>query len=476
MRYRLLGHTGLYVSELSLGSMTFGGGPFWEAIGTLDENAATAIVKSAIDAGVNLIDTADVYADGLSEQIVGRAVARLGVARDSILIATKVHERMAAHPNGGGSTRLRILAGIDASLARLGVDHVDLYQVHGVDPVTDVAETLDALDAVVRSGKARYVGVCNFPAWRLQKAVGVAAERHAPAPVSQQVYYSLAGRDAERAILPQAIDAGIGVLVWSPLAGGMLSGRIDPLAPSAGPVDARRTAFDFPPIDAERTARIIATARVIADEHSASAAQVALAWLLTRPGVTSVIVGAKSIAQLSENLGAGELARALTSDQIARLDAVSALPVEYPGWMVDYQAAARIPGGERPMADDGQDVRRARGLAILETLFGGEPPTTPVNRDLMAISTQHLFGDIWSRPGLSLRDRELVTVSVIAALGFERQLRLHLRGAIAAGITRAELIEVFVHLAHYSGYPSGFTALAVAHEVFEQIDGEGAPG
>ena len=350
MRYRILGRTGLHVSELALGTMTFGGGPFWGAIGSLDAEAATAVVKAAFEAGINLFDTADVYAGGRSEELLGQAIATLGLPRGEIIIATKVHERVGPGPNGGGSTRKRILAGIDESLRRLGLDHVDLYQLHGVDPLTDPAETLEALDAVVRAGKARHAGVCNFPGWRVQQLLGLAESRRLAAPVSQQVYYSLAGRDAEREVLPQAEAASLGLLVWSPLAGGLLSGKFDPLAPGAGPEGARRTGFDFPPVNRPRAAAVIEAARPIATAHGAGLAELALAWLLTRPAVTSVITGVKTVAQLTANLRAVELARALTAEQLAALDAASALPAEYPGWMVAYQAAQRSPEGARPDA------------------------------------------------------------------------------------------------------------------------------
>jgi aryl-alcohol dehydrogenase-like predicted oxidoreductase len=348
MRYRTLGRTGLYVSELSLGTMTFGGGEFWSAIGDLDVEAAKPLIARAFEAGINLIDTADVYAAGRSEAIVGQAIRDLGLPRDEIIVATKAHERVGTGPNAGGSTLNHVMASVDRSLKRLRVDHIDLFQLHGVDPVTPPEAVVEALATVVRSGKVRYVGVCNHPGWRVERLSSIAERTGAPPLAANQIYYSLAGRDAEREILPQAENAGIGVLVWSPLAGGLLSGKFDPLATETGPADARRTGFDFPPVDRPRAAAVIAAARPIAQAHGVSVARVALAWLLTRETVTSVIVGAKRVDQLDDNLGAVDLARALTPDQIAALDAASTPPTEYPGWMVDYQAAARAPEGDRP--------------------------------------------------------------------------------------------------------------------------------
>lgn len=348
MRYRTLGRTGLYVSELSLGAMTFGGEGFWSAIGDLDVESALPIVKAAFDGGVNLIDTADVYSNGASETIVGEALRRLGLPRDELVLATKAYERMGPGPNAVGSTVHHIVSSVDASLRRLGVDHIDLFQLHGVDPVTPVEETIEGLDRVVRAGKVRYAGVCNHPGWRVEQALSVAARTGGPRLAANQIYYSLAGRDAEREVLPQAEMAGVGVLVWSPLAGGLLSGKFDPLDTAAGPEGARRTGFDFPPVDRPRTARVLAAARPIAEAHGASIAQVSLAWLLTRPAVSSVIVGARRLEQIEDNLKAVDLAHALTAEDLAALDAASTLPEEYPGWMVAYQANARMPGGDRP--------------------------------------------------------------------------------------------------------------------------------
>jgi aryl-alcohol dehydrogenase-like predicted oxidoreductase len=348
MQYRTLGRTGLYVSELSLGTMTFGGGAFWEAIGELDVDDAARIIACAVDAGINLIDTADVYAQGRSEEITGAAIRKLGLPRHELILATKAHERVGAGPNAGGSTLRHLMWSVEQSLTRLQVDHIDLFQLHGVDPVTPPEEIVDALSAIVRSGKVRHVGLCNHPGWNAERLIGIAERTHGPRIAANQVYYSLAGRDAEREVLPHALAAGLGILVWSPLAGGLLSGKFDPNATGDGPADARRTAFDFPPVDRARATAVLATACPIAEAHGTSVASVALAWLLTRQAVSSVILGVKRVDQLTDNLRAVELSRALTQEQCAALDEASRLPEEYPGWMVAYQAAARTPGGDRP--------------------------------------------------------------------------------------------------------------------------------
>jgi aryl-alcohol dehydrogenase-like predicted oxidoreductase len=333
MRYRLLGKTGLYVSELCLGTMTFGGKGFWEVIGKLGASEVEPLVGSALDAGVNFIDTADVYAEGESERLVGAALASLGRPRDQVVVATKVRGRTGPGVNQIGLSRAHILASIDASLRRLKLDFVDLYQVHGVDAETPIEETVRALDDVVRAGKARYVGFSNYHAWQAMKAIGF-ADAHGLAPFqSAQMYYSIAGRDIEREVVPMAIDQGVAILPWSPLAGGLLSGKFD--ADKPGPDGARRTKFDFPPVDRARLPKVLAALRAVSEEAGASVARVSLGWLLTRPFVTSVIIGAKTREQLIDNLAATDLT--LSPSQVAQLDEASALPPEYPGWMVERQ-------------------------------------------------------------------------------------------------------------------------------------------
>lgn len=333
MRYRPLGKTGVQVSEICLGTMTFGGKGFWEVIGKLGATEVEHMVGVALDAGVNFIDTADVYAEGESETLVGGALAALNRPRDQIVVATKVRGRMGPGPNQVGLTRLHIMAAIDASLKRLKLDHVDLYQIHGVDLYTPIEETMRALDDVVRSGKVRYVGFCNLTAWQTMKALAYAQEHGLNRFVSAQMYYTVAGRDIEREIVPLAQDQGLAILPWSPLAGGLLSGKFDPA--KKGPDGARRTQFDFPPVNPDRLASVLPVLREVASETGSSVARIALAWLLTRPFVTSVIIGAKNRAQLDDNLASTDVR--LTPEQVARLDAASALPAEYPGWMVDWQ-------------------------------------------------------------------------------------------------------------------------------------------
>lgn len=339
MRYRLLGKTGLYVSELCLGTMTFGGKGFWTAIGKLSAAEAEAMIGTSLDAGVNFIDTANAYSEGESEKLVGAALASLDRPRDQIVVATKVHLRMGPGVNQVGLSRGHILAAIDASLARLKLDFVDLYQIHGVDIDTPIEETVGALDDVVRSGKARYVGFCNLPAWRAMKALAHADARGLARFQSAQMYYSLACRDIEREIVPLAEDQGLAILPWSPLAGGLLSGKFDLDQP--GPAGARRSTFDFPPIDRPRTKAVIEALREVSGATGISVPRVALAWLLTRPFVTSVIIGAKTPEQLADNLGAGDVR--LDAEHVARLDVASAIPSEYPGWMVARQNQNRRP-------------------------------------------------------------------------------------------------------------------------------------
>jgi aryl-alcohol dehydrogenase-like predicted oxidoreductase len=345
MRYNLLGKTGLYVSELCLGSMTFGGKGIYGAIGQLGEQDALSLVATALDAGVNFLDTADVYSDGESERLVGAALASLGRPREQVVVATKVRGRVGPGVNQIGLSRAHILASIDASLRRLGLDYVDLYQIHGLDPVTPIEETVRALDDVVRSGKARYVGFSNLPAWVASKAITFAEQNGLARFQSAQVYYSIAGRDIEREIAPLCRAEGVAILPWSPLAGGLLSGKFDP--EKKGPADARRASFDFPPVNLERLPRVLAALRTVAEETAASVARVALAWQLTKPFVTSIIIGAKKKEQLLDNLAATELR--LSPEQVVLLDEASTLPVEYPGWMIEFmntrdpRGAARVP-------------------------------------------------------------------------------------------------------------------------------------
>src|SRR5258706_2139710 len=350
MRYNLLGKTGLYVSELCLGAMTFGGSKgMWQAIGQLGEKEVFGLVSAAFDAGVNFIDTADVYSEGESERLVGEALKTLNRPREQFVVATKVRGRVGPGINQVGLSRAHILASIDGSLRRLGLDFVDLYQIHGFDPATPIEETIRALDDVVRSGKARYVGFSNLPAWLASKALTFAAANGFARFQIAQVYYSIAGRDIEREIAPMCLAEKVAIMPWSPLAGGLLSGKFDPS--KKGPADARRASFDFPPVNMERLPRVLAALRTVAEATSASVARVALAWQLTKPFVTSIILVARKRDQLVGDIAATELR--LSAEQVKLLDEASALPAEYPGWMVEFQNA-RDPRGVARMPTEAE--------------------------------------------------------------------------------------------------------------------------
>ena len=339
MRYRKFGNTGLYVSEICLGTMTFGGQGFWKVVGALGTTEAEALVGASLDAGVNFIDTADVYSEGQSESLLGAALKSLRRPREQVIVATKVRGRSGPGPNQVGLSRSHILASVDASLKRLGLDFIDLYQIHGADAETPLEETVAALDDVVRAGKVRYVGYCNLPAWQTMKALAIADARGASRFVSAQMYYSIAGRDIEREVVPLAQDQGLAILPWSPLAGGLLSGKFDFDKP--GPEGARRSSFDFPPVDKTRGAIVLKALRAVSEQTGLSVARIALAWILTRPFVTSVIIGAKSRDQLADNLAASDVR--LAPEHVTALDAASDLPPEYPGWMVAWQNRERKP-------------------------------------------------------------------------------------------------------------------------------------
>jgi len=320
--------------------MTFGGKGFWQAVGHTGQDEADRLVALAVEAGVNFFDTADVYSEGDSEKILGHA---LGSRRRDVVLATKVRGRVGPGPNQLGLTRRHILESIEGSLRRLGTDYVDLYQIHGVDAVTPLDETLRALDDVVRSGKARYVGCSNLAAWQIAKANGVAAARGWEAFQSLQAYYTIAGRDLERELVPLLQDQQMGLMVWSPLAGGLLSGKYE--RDRKGPEGSRRASFDFPPVDRARTFDCIDAMKKVGAAHGVSVAQVALGWLLSKPYVSAIIIGVKSEEQLRDNLAVTELV--LSDAELAELDRVSALPPEYPGWMFDRQGGERAPKGAR---------------------------------------------------------------------------------------------------------------------------------
>ncbi|HTW35836.1 MAG TPA: aldo/keto reductase [Rhizomicrobium sp.] len=339
MRYNQLGNTGLFVSEICLGTMTFGGQGFWQVVGTLDQKAVTGIVSRSLESGVNFIDTADVYSEGRSEALLGQSLKDIGVKRSDVVIATKCYGRVGKGPNDIGASRGHIMDAVQCSLERLGADHIDLYQIHAQDSVTPVEETVRALDDLVSRGLVRYVGCSNWAAWKIMKALGFAEHRSHARFESLQAYYSIAGRDLERDIVPLLEDQKVGLLVWSPLAGGLLSGKFVP--GSNGPEGTRRAAFDFPPVDKDRAWKCIDAMREIGNARGVSVARVALAYVLAKPFVTSVIIGAKTQEQLDDNLAAANLS--LTADEMTKLDEVSKLPPEYPGWMLKRQGAERRP-------------------------------------------------------------------------------------------------------------------------------------
>lgn len=336
MKYNLLGNTGLKVSELCLGTMTFGGKGMWTSIGALPQNQVDVLVKTAVDAGINFIDTANVYSEGMSEEMTGIAIRNWGLKRDDLVVATKVRGKMGEGPNQTGLTRKHILQQADESLKRLKMDYIDLYQIHGFDPLTPLEETLHALDSLVSSGKVRYIGCSNLAAWHIMKAMGISEREHLAKFISLQAYYTIAGRDLEREIAPLLLDQKLGLMVWSPLAGGLLSGKYDR---NTSPEESRRVNFDFPPVNKEKAFDIIDAMRPIAASKGISVAQVALAWLLHQPVVSAVIIGAKKPEQLEDNLKAINVQ--LTLEELKQLNDVSQLSPEYPGWMLDRQGADR---------------------------------------------------------------------------------------------------------------------------------------
>jgi len=340
MKYNQLGRSGLFVSEICLGTMTFSGENFFGGvIGTLDQKASTKLVERSVAAGVNFLDTADAYSAGQSEVMTGQAIRDLGLNRSEIVLATKVFARMGQGVNDIGASRGHIMDGVAKSLDRLKMDHIDLYQIHQTDLVTPVEETMRALDDLVRQGMVRYIGVSNWTAWRIMKANGIAGGRGQERFETVQAYYSLTGRELERELVPMMEEERIGCLVWSPLAGGYLSGKYSD--GGEGGAEGRRKNFDFPPVDRSRGEPIIAAMRPIAKAHNTSVARVALAWVLSKTFVTSVIIGARTVEQLDDNLEATKLK--LTAEEIGKLDELSAIAEDYPHWMISRFKGQRIP-------------------------------------------------------------------------------------------------------------------------------------
>jgi aryl-alcohol dehydrogenase-like predicted oxidoreductase len=337
MKYNLLGNTGLKVSEICLGTMTFGGEGIFRDVGTLGQPEADALVKQAVEAGVNCIDTANMYSAGRSEEILGQAIRNLGLARDSLVLATKVRTAVGTGPNDVGLSRKHILQEVEASLDRLQTDYIDLYLIHASDPLTPIEETLRVLDDLVRSGKVRYVGASNVSAWALMKALDVAYYNRWERYASLQAYYSLASRELEREIVPLLLDQKVGLMVWSPLAAGLLSGKYT--RENTGQAGGRRDKVPFPLVDTNKAFAILDVLRPMAAAKGATVAQLSLAWLLHQAVVSTVIVGANNAGQLADNLGATGIA--FTPDELTQLDEVSQLVPEYPGWMVNFGNADR---------------------------------------------------------------------------------------------------------------------------------------
>src|SRR6202041_540483 len=339
MEYATLGSTGLLVSSLCFGTMTFGDGRgLLKAISTVDQAGADELVKTSIDGGINFFDTADNYTQGEAEKILGQSLKNLHIARQDVVIATKVYSRVGPGRNDIGASRGHIMDGVEASLRRLQTDHIDLYQIHGNDSVTPLEETVRALDTLVQQGKVRYIGCSNWQAWKIAKALGISEFKNLARFDTLQAYYSIAGRDLERDLVPLLEAEKTGLLVWSPLAGGLLSGKFS--RENQKPQGTRRSEFDFPIVDKERTWKILDVMAPIAKAHNCSPARISLAWLLAKPVVTSVIIGAKRIDQLKDNIAAIDVK--LTAEQMKQLDEVSALPPEYPGWMLPFQGSNRL--------------------------------------------------------------------------------------------------------------------------------------
>jgi aryl-alcohol dehydrogenase-like predicted oxidoreductase len=337
MKYNLLGNTGLRVSELCLGTMTFGGKGYFSAIGKLGQSTVDELVAKSIEGGINFIDTANVYSEGMAEELTGKAIRNLNLRRDDLVIATKIRGKMHEGPNGSGLTRKHILQEVEASLKRLNMDYIDLYQIHGFDALTPIEETIDALDSLVRSGKVRYIGCSNLAAWHIMKAAAYSHYNHLAKFISLQAYYTIAGRDLERELIPVLKDQNIGLMVWSPLAGGLLSGKYN--RKMEAEEGSRRLHFDFPHVDKERAFDIIDVLEPMAKEKNCSVAQLSLAWLLHQPVVTTVIIGAKNITQLEDNLKSTEVL--FKYEELQKIDEVSKLPSEYPGWMMERQGGDR---------------------------------------------------------------------------------------------------------------------------------------
>jgi len=338
MKYNYVGETGLMVSELCLGAMTFGGqnAGIWDNIGKLQQKDVNDLIKSAVDAGINFIDTANVYSYGQSEQLLGQSLKDLGIPRDQVVIATKVLGRMDDRPNSLGLSRYHIFNSVDASLKRLQMDHIDILYVHGVDPRASLEQIVQNLNDIVNTGKVRYIAICNWPAWMVAKAQAIAHYKGWHRFIGLQYYYSAVSRDIEHELVPMAQAHQLAIFPWSPLAGGFLTGKFTRGQSSSG---SRRDVFDFPPINKDKAYDLVDVLAELAKQHNATIAQVALAWVRHQPGVTSTIIGAKTVKQLQDNIQSAKVQ--LSADDLQKIDAVSPLPLQYPGWMVKQQGGYR---------------------------------------------------------------------------------------------------------------------------------------
>ncbi|MBB6328209.1 aryl-alcohol dehydrogenase-like predicted oxidoreductase [Algoriphagus iocasae] len=338
MKYNYVGNTGLLVSELCFGTMTFGGqdAGMWDNIGKLQQKEVNEMLTAVVDSGINFIDTANVYSYGQSEQLLGQALKDLSIKRDEIIIATKVLARMNDKPNSTGLSRYHIFNSVEASLQRLQLDYIDILYVHGVDPATSLEEIVRSLNDIVESGKVRYISICNWPAWMVAKAQTIAEYRGYHKFIGLQYYYAAVSRDIEHELVPMAKNHDLAIFPWSPLAGGFLTGKFTREEADEG---SRRANFDFPPIDKEKAYDLVDVMGEIAKVHDASIAQVALAWVRQQPGITSTIIGAKTLDQLKANIESTNLN--LTQGDLSKIDAISPLPKQYPGWMVERQSNYR---------------------------------------------------------------------------------------------------------------------------------------
>jgi aryl-alcohol dehydrogenase-like predicted oxidoreductase len=337
MKYKLLGNTGLKVSTLCLGTMTFGGKGFFKVMGSLQQETIDELFRHSIDGGINFIDTANVYSEGLSEKLTGQAIRNLGLQRDNLVLATKVRGVMGTGPNDSGLSRKHIIQQVEASLKRLGTDYIDLYQIHSFDPLTPLEDTLRVLDDLVRSGKVRYIGASNVAAWHLMKALSYSTYQQVEKFISLQAHYSIASRDIEREIIPLLKDQNVGLMVWSPLSAGLLSGKYKRNGESEE--GGRLTTFASFPVNKDRAYDILDILHPMAASKGTTVARLSLAWLLHQPAVTSVIIGANKITQLEDNLLSVNVQ--FTAEELQQLDEVSKLPLEYPGWMLDRTKADR---------------------------------------------------------------------------------------------------------------------------------------